>query len=158
MSPREQAARAIAFFERSDDMPALRACLEEAAPRIKRMVASFLQRGTEDAIPGPADIRSARDAAAKAEAIATLRNVADFTLLQAMTRAIGQRIEMLEIAASADFPPGARVTVPEKQRYPRSGDDVAGVVEESGTILVVRLGNGDTWEGPASLARLGTAR
>ena len=155
MTPREQAARAIAFFERCDDMPLLRASLEEAAPRIKRMVAGFLQRGTEDAIPHPADIRAARDAATKDDAVGTLRKTQDFALLQAITRAIGQRIEALEIAASADFPPGVRVTVPEKRGYPRSGTNFAGTVEETGTVLVVRLDNGDTWEGPASLATLG---
>ena len=32
------------------------------------------------------------------------------------------------------------------------------VVEESGTVLVVRLDNGDTWEGPASFVRLGAAQ
>jgi hypothetical protein len=158
MTPREQAARAIAFFEACDDMPLLRASLEESAPRIKRLVAGFLQRGTEDAIPAPADIRAARDAAAKDEALATLRKAQDFALLQAMTRAVGRRIEMLEIAASADFPPGVRVRVPEKRGYPRSSVENTGVVEESGTVLVVRLDNGDTWEGPASLARLGAAQ
>ncbi len=157
MTPREQAARAIAFFETCDEMPLLRSLLEEAAPRIKRMVGSFLQRGTEDAIPAPADVRAAREAATKDEATNTLRKTQDFALLQAITRSIGQRIEALEIAASADFPPGVRVTVPEKRGYPRGGAALAGTVEESGTVLIVRLDNGDTWQGPASLARLGAA-
>jgi|GEM_PF-1173073 len=158
MTPREEAARAIAYFEQSDDMAMLRACLEEAAPRIKRMVGSFLSKGTEESIPHPADVRAARDAATKEQALATLRKTQDFALLQAITRTVGQRIETLEIAASADFPPGARVTVPEEQRYPRGGRELAGTVEESGTVLVVRLDNGDTWEGPASLARLGASQ
>jgi hypothetical protein len=158
MTPREEAARAIAFFELSADMALLRASLEEAAPRIKRMVGGFLQRGTEEHIPVPSDVRAARDSANRDQALATLRKATDFALLQAITRAIGQRIETLEIAASADFPPGVRVTVPEKQRYPRSGAELPGTVEESGTILVVRLDNGDTWEGPPSLARLGASK
>mgnify|MGYP000034586997 CR=1 FL=1 len=157
MTPREQAARAITFFENTDDMPLLRKCLEESAPRIKRMVANYLQKGTEEGIPHPADIRGARDGAAREEALQSLRKTQDFALLQAMTRAIGQRIETLEIAASAEFPPGVRVTVPEKRAYPRSGKELPGTVEETGTILVVRLDNGDTWEGPSSLARLGAS-
>ena len=155
MTAREDAARAIAYFEASDDMPLLRACLEEAAPRIKRMVGGFLQKGTEETIPHPADVRAARDSAAREEALSTLRKTQDFALLQAITRAVGQRIETLEIAASADFPPGVRVMVPEKPRYPRTGKELPGTVEETGTVLVVRLDNGDTWEGPSSLARLG---
>ena len=128
MTPREQAARAITFFE-----------------------------NTDEGIPHPADIRGARDGAAREEALQSLRKTQDFALLQAMTRAIGQRIETLEIAASAEFPPGVRVTVPEKRAYPRSGKELPGTVEETGTILVVRLDNGDTWEGPSSLARLGAS-
>lgn len=158
MTPKEQTARAITFFETTDDMRLLRACLEEAAPRIKRMVGSFLQKGTEDAIPPPSDLRGAREAAARDAAVQCVRKTEDFSLLQAMTRAIGQRIEALEIAASAEFPPGVRVTVPEKRNYPRGGKELAGTVEESGTVLVVRLDNGETWQGPASLARLGAAK
>lgn len=155
MSPRDEAARAIAYYEATDDMSALRAALEEAAPRIKKMVATMLKRGTEEAIPPPAELRGSRDSAAATDALRTLRTMPDFALLQAITRAIGRRIEALEIAASADFPSGARVIVPAGRGYPRSGADLAGVVEETGTVLSVLLDNGDTWEGPASLARLG---
>ena len=158
MTPREQTARAITFFENTDDMQLLRACLEEAAPKIKRLVAGFLQKGTEDAIPPPSDLRGARESATKEAAVQCVRKTTDFSLLQAMTRAIGQRIETLEIAASAEFPPGVRVTVPEKRNYPRGGKELPGTVEESGTVLVVRLDNGETWQGPSSLARLGAAK
>ena len=155
MSARDEAARAIAFFDHSDDMAALRSALEEAAPRIKKMVTAMLKKAAEESIPGPADIRGAREAASAAEALATLRTIQDFALLQAVTRAIGRRIEALEIAASADFPEGARVLVPAGRSYPRSGAELAGTVEETGTVLSVLLDNGETWEGPASLARLG---
>ena len=158
MNQREQAARAIAFFEQSDDMALLRASLEEVAPRVKRLVGGFLQRGTEESIPGPSDVRGAKEAAAPDEARKTLKETQDFALLQAITRSIGQRIETLEIAASADFAPGARVRVPEKRSYPRSGTELRGEVEETGTVLKVRLDNGDTWQGPASLARLDATR
>ena len=119
------------------------------------MVAGYLARGAEDAIPGPAELRGARDRASEEEAVKTLREVSDFPLFQVLTRAIGQRIEAIEIVASADFPEGARVVVPEKASYPRSGRDVPGTVEETGTHLRIRLDNGETWSGPASLARLG---
>lgn len=156
MSARDDAARAIAFYDHSEDMSALRAALEEAAPRIKKMVTAMLKKGAEESIPPPAEIRGARDAATPADALRTLRTVQDFALLQAITRAVGRRIEALEIAASADFPTGARVIVPAGRSYPRRGDDLAGTVEETGTVLSVLLDNGETWEGPASLARLGS--
>ncbi len=158
MNAREETARAIAYFEEADDMSMLRAALEEAAPRVKRMVANMLRKGTEESIPAPAELRGAREAATRDEALKTLRNAQDFALLQAITRAIGRRIETLEIAASADFPVGARVTVPERRGYPRSGAEVPGTVEETGTVLRVLLDNGETWEGPPSLARLGAAK
>ncbi|MGB4861423.1 MAG: hypothetical protein WBO97_03095 [Tepidiformaceae bacterium] len=158
MTPREQTATAITFFENTDDMSLLRACLEEAAPRIKRMVGAYLQKGTEDAIPAPADVRGARESASQDAAVSCVRKTQDLALLQAMTRAIGRRIETLEIAASAEFPPGARVTVPEKRNYPRGGKELPGTVEETGTVLTVLLDNGETWQGPSSLARLGAAK
>jgi len=158
MTSREEAARAIAFFAASDDMALLRSALEETAPRVKRMVGNFLRRGGEDAIPPPAELRAARDAGSREGALAALRNAQDFSLLQAITRTVGQRIETLEIAASADFYVGSRVTVPEQPRYPRRGTEQPGVVEETGTILKVLLDNGETWQGPPSLPRLGTQR
>ena len=139
-------------------MALLRALLEESAPRVKRLVAGFLKKGTEEGIPAPAELRGAREAAGQPEAVATLRKTQDFALLQAMTRAIGRRIEAMEIAASADFPVGVRVVVPERRGYPRGGADMQGTVEETGTVLKVLLDNGETWQGPPSLARLGGAK
>jgi hypothetical protein len=119
-------------------------------------VASHLARGPEEAIPAPAEVRGAREPAAQVEALVTLRTLDDFSLFQVLTRAIGQRLEAIEIAASADFGEGARVRVPVKPSYPRSGEEVEGVVEATGTVLAVRLDNGESWEGPPSLARLVT--
>lgn len=155
MTPREQVARALSFFEQCDDAGMLHGALDEAAPRAKKMVAAYLAKGAEEGIPGPADVRGAREAATEDEALKVLRVINDFALFQVLTRAIGQRIEAIEIAASADFPEGARVVVPQKPRYPRSGPDMQGTVEETGTQLRVLLDNGDTWSGPPSLARLG---
>ncbi len=154
MSQREDVARALAFFEVTDDVALLHELVGEIAPRAKRMVGQFLARGTEDHIPGPANLRPARDTASREQAVKTLRSVNDFALLQVLARTIGQRIEAAEIAASADFPEGARVRVPAKPGYPPSGELLDGLVEQTGTMLRVLLDNGETWEGPPTLARL----
>jgi hypothetical protein len=154
MNPRESVARALAYFEATDDIALLHELTAEVAPRAKRLVGKYLARGTEDTIPGPADLRPAREPATRQEAIATLRKTEDFALLQVLARAIGRRIEAIEIAASADFPVGARVRVPEHGRYPRRGTLATGVVESTGTSLQVLLDNGETWQGPPSLAEL----
>jgi hypothetical protein len=151
---RERVAQAMAFFEQSDDVALLHQLTEELAPRVKRIVGRLLARGTEESIPAPADLRAARESAKEQEALTTLRKTEDFALLQVMARAIGRRIEALEIAASAEFPEGARVTVPAQPRHPRQGPPLAGTVEATGTSLTVRLDNGETWSGPPSLARL----
>lgn len=158
MTIREDVARAMAFFEDADDIGLLHQLVEEVAPRAKRMVSQYLARGAEDAIPPPADLRPARTAASRDEALNTLRSTTDFALLQVMARSIGRRVETIEIAASADFPVGARVTVPAKPTFPRNGAAIPGVVETTGTALQVRLDNGETWHGPPSLARLDSAR
>ncbi|NUQ56691.1 MAG: hypothetical protein HUU14_12450 [Dehalococcoidia bacterium] len=151
MTSREDVARAMAFFESCEDISLLHELIGEVAPRARRLIANLLSGGNEDAIPPPASIRSARAAASRDEAIRTLRQVDDFALLQVLARCIGQRIEAIEIAASADFPEGVRVTVP------GPAGRVSGAVEATGTVLRVRLDNGETWEGPPSSARLETA-
>ncbi len=154
MISREEVARALAFFEQSDDALLLHRLIGEVAPRARKLVGQILAKGTEEAIPPPADLRAAKHPATQAEALKTLRATDDFALLQVLAKAIGLRIESIEIAASAEFPLGARVTVPEKPALPPSGAALDGTVEETGTILRVLLDNGETWEGPPSLARL----
>lgn len=154
MTDREEVARAMAYFEGAEDAALLHELLEEVAPKAKRMVGQFLRRGGEEAIPAPAELRPARAPASRDEALRTLRTIDDFPLLQVLARSIGRRIEAIEIAASADFPEGARVVVPERGGYPRSGSDREGTVESTGTSLQVLLDNGETWQGPPSLARL----
>ena len=144
----------MAFFEGSDDIALLHQVTAEIAPRAKRMVGRYLARGTEETIPPPADLRAARQPATQDEALAALRSVQDFPLFQALARSIGRRIEAIEISASAEFPEGVRVRVPEQPKYPRVGRVLDGTVEETGTTLQVLLDNGETWSGPASLARL----
>lgn len=154
MTEREAVARAMAFFEATDDIVLLHQALGEVAPRAKRMVAQFLGRGTEEAIPPPADLRPARQPATQEEAMGTLRSTADFALLQVLARSVGRRIEAVEIAASAEFPEGAHVLVPANATFPPSGQTLGGRVESTGTMLRVLLDNGETWNGPPSLARL----
>lgn len=150
---REAVARALAHFEASDDAVLLHQLIAELAPRVRKMVAKLLATEGEDGIPPPADLRAARTAAPKAEALKTLRNTDDFALLQVLARAIGRRIEDLETVASAEFPEGTRVTVPERPTFPPPKRRVAGAIERTGTSLLVVLDSGETWEGPPSLAR-----
>jgi len=157
VTEREDVARAMAFFESSDDLMLLHQLLAEVAPRAKRIVGQLLAKGDEEAIPPPANLRPAREPATREDALKTLNSTNDFALLQVMSRAIGQRIESAEIAASADFPEGVRVSVPLKVAFPPTGPVGEGVVEQTGTMLSVLLDNGETWEGPPSLARLVTA-
>ena len=154
MTPRESAARAMAFFDGSDDVILLHQLGVEIAPRVRRLVTQALAKGPEETIPPPAELRPARDAATQQEAIATLKQTNDFGLLQVLARSIGRRIEAIEIASSAEFPEGARVSVPEHPSFPPKGQQRTGTVELTGTQLRVALDNGETWEGPPSLARL----
>ncbi len=154
MSAREDVARAMAFFETTDEVALLHQLVAEIAPRAKKLVGQMLARGTEEDIPPPAELRPAREPASMDAAVKTLRTTGDFALLQVMARAIGRRIEAIEIVASAEFPEGSRVVVPEQPGYPRGGRTIEGVVEATGTSLRVALDNGETWEGPPSLARL----
>lgn len=151
---RQQVARAIAYFEQSSDPAELHSVLEGLAPRARRIVGDLLHAGGEDAIPAPADLSASRDVASASEALQTAREVADFSLLQSLARAIGRRAEALEIVASADFPKGARVSVPQAPTFTAGQPRLNGAVESSGTTLKVRLDNGEAWEGAATLARL----
>jgi hypothetical protein len=154
MTLREDVAKAMAFFESTDDIGLLHELVAEIAPRARRLVGQHLARGTEETIPSPADLRPAREPASASQAVKTLRTTNDFALLQALARTIGRRIEAIEIVASAEFPEGTRVRVPVTPNYPRSNSKIEGTVETTGTVLRVLLINGETWEGPPSLAEL----
>lgn len=153
MPTREDVARAMAFFDSTDDIALLHQLVAKVAPQAKRLVAGFLALGAEEAIPPPARLHPAREPAPRDEALKTLRDTSDFPLLQVLARSIGRRIEAIEIVASAEFPEGSRVKVPANPGYPPSETMLAGTVEETGTTLRVLLDNGETWEGPPSLAR-----
>ena len=158
MTSRADIAKAIAYFDATDDIYLLHELTREIAPRVKRMVGQILARSSEDDIPPPAELYAASEALDRDGAIRTVRDTQDFALLQALARSIGRRIEAIEIAASADFPEGTRVRVPAEVRFPPGERDSAGSVIETGTRLTVQLDNGERWQGPPSLAtREGTA-
>ena len=154
---REQVAAALAYFEECDDVMLLHRLVGEIAPRARKAVANLIASNGDDGVPPPADLRSAREPGPAAEALKILRATNDFSLLQVLARAIGRRVEDLETVASAEFAEGVRVSVPEKVAYPpvANAPILGGVVERTGTWLAVRLDNGETWEGPPSLARKG---
>lgn len=154
MASRADVARAIAFFEQTDDAMLLHRLTREIAPRVRELVQGLLAKGGEDDIPEPAELYPAKEPAPQAEALRTLQSTNDFALLQALARAIGRRIEAIEIAASAEFPEGSRVTVPETVAFPPGPARANGTVRETGTTLTVQLDNGERWQGPPSLATL----
>lgn len=152
MSTRDDLAAAITFFANCEDVVLLHRLSADVARRVKPMVRQMIARGGEDSIPTPADVEPAPEPASREAAIATLERTADFALLQALARAIGRRIEALEIVASASCPVGARVSVPEYVAFPPPAKRVSGVVTATGTNLRVHLDDNTTWEGPPSLA------
>lgn len=153
MSSRAEVAKAIAFFESTGDSELLHRLTRDVASRVKSQVKKLLAKGDEDNIPPPADLYPAREAVNAEQAAKILRDTTDFALLQAMARAIGRRIEAIEIVASAEFPEGTRASVPERAAFPPPPNRVAGIVLTTGTTLAVKLDNGERWEGPPSLAR-----
>ncbi|MDZ7727269.1 MAG: hypothetical protein U5Q44_03215 [Dehalococcoidia bacterium] len=153
MSNRGEVARAIAYFDTSDDVYELHRLTREIAPRVKKQVKSLIAKGSEESIPAPADLYPAKSPATRQDALRIVKQTSDIALLQALARSIGRRIEAVEIVASADFPEGCRVEVPEEVAFPPTADYVAGAVRESGTTLTVQLDNGERWVGPPSLAR-----
>jgi hypothetical protein len=93
--PGRRVARAIAFFDRCLDVALLRKGLADAAPRAAQQVRRQIQRRGEDSIPSPANLSPAVEAATEAEALRVLATTNELALLEALTRAIGRRIEAL---------------------------------------------------------------
>jgi hypothetical protein len=96
MPSRDDVARAIAYFESCDDVDLLRKTLADVAPRARRLVVRYLGHGGEDAVPAPADVPHTPIAASQDDALKILAAANDFALLQAMTRAMGRRVEELQ--------------------------------------------------------------
>ena len=95
MTGDSEIARAVAFFEASDDVALLRRALAEVAPKAAALVRRQMQRGGEVSIPTPSPVRASPDAATEAEAMQTLQATSSLADLQALTRAIGRRVESL---------------------------------------------------------------
>lgn len=95
MTNEDEVARALAFFQRTVDIALLRRALAAVAPRAARQVRRFMQRGGEGAVPVPAEVAPAAEPATETEALSVLASTTDFALLQALTRAIGRRVESL---------------------------------------------------------------
>ena len=93
MSNAPDLARAIAFFQQCDDLPLLRRVLEEIRPRAASEVRRYVQRGRNP--PPPRDILPAAGPASEDEALKAVRKTKDFAELQALARAVGQRIDAL---------------------------------------------------------------
>jgi hypothetical protein len=87
-------ARAIAYFEACEDAEELRDVLRNLRPRAAAEVRRHERRGTQ--APAPRAIAAAEGAATAAEALRTVRQATDFAQLQALTRAIGRRVEELQ--------------------------------------------------------------
>jgi hypothetical protein len=89
---RRSVARAIAYFEASDDAEMLRQALRVVQPKAAAQAKRF---AANDRAPLPAAIERSEGIAPHDEAMRTLRQVHDFAQLQALARAIGGRIEEL---------------------------------------------------------------
>ena len=89
----EEIARAIAFFEQSEDRGLLQEVLRGVRPRAAATVRRLQERGQN--IPPPREIDAAPTAATRDEALRTVEANLEFGQLQAITRAVGRRLEAL---------------------------------------------------------------
>ena len=93
MSELDNAARAIAFFEQCADLNLLKDVLRTIRPRAAAEVRRYQARGRQ--APQPLDIPAAADTATREEALRTVAATQDFAQLQAISRAVGRRVESL---------------------------------------------------------------
>lgn len=90
---RADIARAIAFFEQSEDLGFLRDVLRAIRPRAEAAARRYEREGRE--MPPPEVIEASASPADAADALKTIRSTNDFAQLQAMARAAGRRAEQL---------------------------------------------------------------
>ena len=90
---RLEVSRAVAFFESANDVDLLRSLLRTLRPRVARQVRKLEASGR--AAPPPADLPPADRPANEEEAVQIVRSIEDFSELQAVSRAIGRRVEAL---------------------------------------------------------------
>lgn len=90
----KEVASAIAYFERSDDLNQLLEVLRAIRPRAAASVRRFESRNAE--VPAPLEMPRSGAPASREAALRTVRETNDFAQLQALSRAIGRRIEELQ--------------------------------------------------------------
>ena len=88
-----EVAAAIAFFESSDDVEFLLGVLRSIQPRAAAEVRRQERRGRD--VPAPLPIVASEPPATREAALQTVRATSDFGQLQALSRAIGRRVEAL---------------------------------------------------------------
>jgi hypothetical protein len=93
MSDLDNVARAIAFFEQSEDLDLLKDVLRTIRPRAAAEVRRLQMRGRQ--APVPLDIPGAASVATREEALKAVTATKDFAQLQAISRAVGRRVESL---------------------------------------------------------------
>lgn len=93
MNHQDNVARAIAFFEVCEDTKLLREVLVGIRPRAAAEIRRAQDRRQD--IPDPLDITAADGAATKDEALRTVQATKDLALMQAISRAVGRRLESL---------------------------------------------------------------
>jgi undecaprenyl pyrophosphate synthase len=89
----EEIAGAIAYFEQSDDKALLQEVLRSLRPRAAAAVRRFQELRRE--APAPQEVAAALEAATKEAALRTVRSDLNFGQLQAISRAVGRRLESL---------------------------------------------------------------
>jgi hypothetical protein len=94
LMPDSDIGRAIAFFESTDDLDLLREVLRAIRPRASAAVRRHER--SRQAVPSPDEISPSAEPAARSEALRTVRSIEDFGQLQAISRAVGRRIEALQ--------------------------------------------------------------
>ena len=92
MNQEDSVARAIAFFEACEDTKLLRDVLTGIRPR----AAAEVRRVKN--VPNPRELAAASSAAGKDEALKTVQATKDLALMQAISRAVGRRLEALSQA------------------------------------------------------------
>jgi hypothetical protein len=89
----EDIAGAIAYFEQSEDRALLQDVLRTLRPRAAAAVKRFQELKRE--ARAPRNVVAAPDAATMEAALRTVRSDLDFGQLQAISRAVGHRLELM---------------------------------------------------------------
>jgi hypothetical protein len=93
MATQAEVAAALAYFDACDDLELLMEVLRGIRPRAAAAVRRYETRNVD--APGPDPVAAAAMPATRDAALRTVRQTEDFAQLQALSRAIGRRIETL---------------------------------------------------------------